>query len=130
MTLSLFSRTIRVKEVPTMAETPREVAAATIADAMSRLHLAERARLLSRLVAGVGVLALAVVSGGAFARYAAVARQSDFVVTLEDAARATRAQVYELVRYVQQSNPELIVRVRDELAWLLGAGPAHGATFA
>ena len=78
-----------------MAETPREVAAATIADAMSRPHLAERARLLSRLVAGVGVLALAVVSGGAFARYAAVARQSDFVVTLEDAARATRTQVYE-----------------------------------
>ncbi len=110
-----------------MADTTREVAAATIADAMSRLHLAERARLLSRLVAGVGVLALAVVSGGAFARYAAVARQSDFVVTLEDAARATRTQVYELVRYVQQSNPELFARVRDDLAWLLGGGPAPGA---
>jgi|APIni6443716594_1056825.scaffolds.fasta_scaffold1516457_1 hypothetical protein len=113
-----------------MADTPREVSAATIADAMSRLHLVERARLLSRLVAGVGVLALAVVGGGAFARYAAVARQSDFVVTLEDAARATRTQVCELVRYVQQSNPELIVRVRDELARLLGAGPAHGAASA
>jgi hypothetical protein len=122
--MSFFSRTLRVKEVPAMAETPREVAAATIVDALSRLHLAERARLLSRLVAGVGVLALAVVSGGAFARYAAVARQSDFVVTLEDAARATRTQVYELVRYVQQSNPELIARVRDELAWLLGGAPA------
>jgi len=113
-----------------MAESPREVSAATIADAMSRLHLAERARLLSRLVAGVGVLALAVVSGGAFARYAAVARQSDFVVTLEDAARATRTQVCELVRYVQQSNPELIARVRDELARLLGAEPAHGTASA
>jgi hypothetical protein len=122
--MSFFSRTLRIKEVPAMAETPREVAAATIVDALSRLHLAERARLLSRLVAGVGVLALAVVSGGAFARYAAVARQSDFVVTLEDAARATRTQVYELVRYVQQSNPELIARVRDELAWLLGGAPA------
>jgi hypothetical protein len=122
--MSFFSRILRVKEVPAMAETPREVAAATIVDALSRLHLAERARLLSRLVAGVGVLALAVVSGGAFARYAAVARQSDFVVTLEDAARATRTQVYELVRYVQQSNPELIARVRDELAWLLGGAPA------
>ena len=110
-----------------MAETPREIAAATIAEALSRLHLAERARLLSRLLTGVGVLALAVVGGGAFARYAAVARQSDFVVTLEDAARATRTQVYELVRYVQQSNPELIARVRDELAWLLGGGPAASA---
>ena len=113
-----------------MAETPREVSAATIADALSRLHLAERARLLSRLVAGVGVLALAVVSGGAFARYAAVARQSDFVVTFEDAARATRTQLYELVRYVQQSDPELLARVRDELSRLLGAGPAHGTASA
>jgi hypothetical protein len=121
MTMSLSSRILRVKEVPIMAETPREVSAATIADAISRLHLAERARLLSRLVSGVGVLALAVVSGGAFARYAAVARHSDLVVTLEDAARATRTQVCELVRYVQQSNPELLARVRDELVRMLGA---------
>ena len=104
-----------------MAETPREVAAATIAEALSRLQLAERARLLSRLLTGVGVLALAVVGGGAFARYAAMARRSDVFVTLEDAARATQAQVYELARYVQQSDPELIARVRDELVRLLGA---------
>jgi hypothetical protein len=121
MTLSSFSRTLRVKEVPTMAETSREVSAATIADAMARLHLAERARLLSRLVEGVGVLALAVVGGGAFARYAAAARRSDVFVTLEDAARATYAQIYELARYVQQSDPELIARVRDEVARILGA---------
>jgi hypothetical protein len=104
--------------------------AVTIADALSRLHLAERARLLSRLVAGVGVLALAVVGGGAFARYAAVARRSDVVVTLEDAARATRTQLYDLVRYVQQSNPELIARVRDELARLLRGAPSPGTSSA
>ena len=104
-----------------MADTPREVSAATIADAMSRLHLVERARLLSRLVAGVGVLALAVVGGGAFARYAATARRSDVFVTLEDAARATYVQVYELACYVQQSDPELIARVRDEVVRILGA---------
>lgn len=104
-----------------MAEIPREAAAARIADALPRLHLPERARLLSRLVAGVGVLALAVVGGGAFARYALAVRRSEVFVTLEDAARATHAQIYELASYVQQSNPELIERVRDELVRLLGA---------
>jgi hypothetical protein len=104
-----------------MAEIQRDDYAARIADALSRLHLAERARLLSRLVAGGGVLALAVLGGGAFARYAAVARQSEVFVTLEDAARASQAQVYELVRYVQQSNPELIAFVHRELVRLVGA---------
>jgi len=102
--------------------------AATIADVLASLHLVERARLLSRLVAGVGNLALAVVSGGAFARYAAVARRSDFVVSLEDAARATRAQVCELVRYVQQSNPELIARLCDDLARIGAVAATPGAS--
>jgi hypothetical protein len=121
MTMSLLPRILRAKEVPTMAALPRDASAATIADALSRLQLAERARLLSRLLTGVGVLALAVVGGGAFARYAAIARRTDVFVTLEDAARATHAQVYELARYVQQSDPALIARVRDELVRLLGA---------
>ena len=38
------------------------------------------------------------VSGGAFARYAAVARQSDFVVTLEDAAR-----IVSLINTIERS---------------------------
>jgi hypothetical protein len=121
MTLSSRVRRLRHKEVPIMAEIQRDDYAARIADALSRLHLAERARLLSRLVAGVGVLALAVLGGGAFARYAAVARRSEVFVTLEDAARASRAQVYDLVRYVQQSNPELIAFVHRELVRLVGA---------
>jgi Tfp pilus assembly protein PilN len=104
-----------------------QASAATIAETLSRLQLAERARLLSRLLAGVGTLALAVVSGGAFARYASIARRSDAFVTLEDAARATRAQLYELVRYVQQSNPDLVARVRDELARSAGASPVAAA---
>ena len=104
-----------------MPHVPREVPAATIAAVLPRVQLAERARLLSRLLAGVGVLALAVVGGGAFARYALAARRSDVFVTLEDAARATQTQVYEIAFYVQQSNPELVERIRDELMRIVGA---------
>lgn len=117
----------RTQRVPYPARDAETSPAATIADALSRLHLAERARLLSRLIAGVGVLALAVVSGGAFARYARVARRSEVTVTPEDAARATRSQLYDLVRYVQQSNPDLVARVRDELARYVGTAALAGS---
>ncbi|MDH4181089.1 MAG: hypothetical protein OEV46_03690 [Betaproteobacteria bacterium] len=87
----------------------------------SRACSPRSARQLSRLVAGVGVLALAVLGGGAFARYAAVARRSAVFVTLEDAARATHAQICELARCAQQSNPELIACVQGEALRLIGA---------
>jgi hypothetical protein len=67
-----------------------------------------RARLLGRLLGSVGPLALAVVGGGVFAKYLRHARWPEVPVSFEDAARATSSQVYELVRYVEQSNPHLI----------------------
>ncbi len=67
-----------------------------------------RARLLGRLLGSVGPLALAVVGGGACAKYLRHARWPEIPVSFEDAARATSSQVYELVRYVEQSNPQLL----------------------
>ena len=67
-----------------------------------------RARLLGRLLGSVGPLALAVVGGGVFAKYLRQARWPEIPVSFEDAARTTSSQVYELVRYVEQSNPQLI----------------------
>jgi hypothetical protein len=72
--------------------------------------------MLGRLLASVGPLALAVVGGGAFAKYVAHARWAEIPVSIEDAARATSGQVYELVRYVQQSNPQLFGQLLDVLA--------------
>jgi hypothetical protein len=89
---------------------------AIVADAFGRLNIGLRARMLGRLLASVGPLALAVVGDGAFAKYISHARWPEIPVSLEDAARATVSQVHELVRYVQQSNPHLCVQLLDVLA--------------
>ena len=88
---------------------------AIVAGAFDRLNIRLRARMLGRLLASVGPLALAVVSGGAFAKYVAQARWPEIPVTFDDAARTTSDQVYELVRYVQQSNPQLLGQLMDML---------------
>lgn len=96
--------------------------AARVADIFGRLNIRLRARMLGRLLASVGSLALAVIGGGAFAKYITHAT-SEISVSLEDAARATWGQVYELVCYVQQSHPRRFERLVDELA-RLGYGVA------
>lgn len=88
---------------------------AIVAGAFDRLNIHLRARMLGRLLASVGPLALAVVSGGAFAKYVAQARWPEIHVSFEDAARTTSDQVSELVRYVQQSNPQLLGHLMDAL---------------
>lgn len=89
-----------------------EIVAATF----ERLNIRLRARMLGRLLASVGPLALAVVGGGAFAKYVTQARLPEVPVSFEDAARATSSQIYELVRYVQQSNPQLFSHLLEVLA--------------
>jgi hypothetical protein len=82
-----------------------------VARAFERLNLSARARLLGRLLGALGPLALAVIGGGVFAKYLHQAREAEIPVSLDDAARATAAQVYELVRYIEQSNPGLLDRL-------------------
>jgi hypothetical protein len=81
---------------------------AVMASAFGKLNLERRARLLGRLLGSVGPLALVVVGGGVFAKYLRNARWPEVPISFEDAARATSNQVYELVRYVEQSNPHLV----------------------
>jgi hypothetical protein len=102
--------------------------AASVADGLSRLHLRIRARVLARLLASVGSLALAVGGGGAFAKYITTATVG-VTVSLEDAARATWIQIFELVRYVQQSNPRLFWRLRDEIARLASGGESAAPAY-
>ena len=89
--------------------------AARVADALLRASGAFRARMLARLLRSVGLLALAVIANGAFAKYVARAR-AEITVSIEDAARASWDQIYELVRYVQQSHPRRLQQVLDELS--------------
>ena len=88
---------------------------AAMARTFGRFDIPLRARLLGRLLASVGPLALKVVSGGVFAKYVHLARSPEIPVSFEDAARTTSGQVSELVRYVEQSNPKLIDKLLTAL---------------
>ena len=76
--------------------------------AFARLKLRQRARVLRRLLMPVGPLALVVLAGGAFAKYVRQARSRRMVVALEDVVRITPAQIVELARYVEQSEPSAV----------------------
>ena len=51
-----------------------------------------------------------------FSKYVAHARWPEIPVSLEDAARVTVEQVYEIASYVQQSNPQVLNQLLNLLA--------------
>jgi hypothetical protein len=104
--------------------------AVIVAASFDRLALRQRARLLGRLLASVGPLALAVLGGGAFAKYATHARWPEIPVSLEDAARATSGQIQEIVRYIEQSNPQVFNHLLGLLARDSATIAALGASIA
>lgn len=81
---------------------------AIVAGRFGEFDIGTRARLLGRLLAAVGPLALKVVGGGVFAKYVRHARSPEIPVSFNDAAHATSSQVRDLVHYVEQSNPRLV----------------------
>ncbi len=83
-------------------------APAIVASAFVKLDPKGRASLLGRLLGSVGPLALAVIGGGVFAKFLPDARMPAIQLSFEDGVLATSSQVYELARYVEQSNPDLI----------------------
>ena len=92
-----------------------------VAGIFTKLRLAQRVRVLRRLLMPVGPMALAVLGGGAFVKFVAQAHWPRMSISLADAARVTSNQIYELVRYVEQSNPHLV-------DWLLAALLQDGMT--
>lgn len=103
---------------------------AVVARAFSVSSLAVRARVLSHLLASVGPLALAVLAGGVFVKYVRHARWSEIPVSIEDAARATYSQVFELVTYVQQSSPDVAEQILAVLSRDTATMAALGASVA
>lgn len=101
-----------------------------VAASFDRLALRQRARMLGRLLASVGPLALAIVGGGAFAKYATHARWPEIPVSMEDAARVTSGQIQEIVRYIEQSNPQLFNHLLELLARDSATIAALGASIA
>jgi hypothetical protein len=112
------------------ASTRERSLAAVIASAFARAGLVLRMRVLRRLLAAVGPLALVVVGGGVFAKYLRQARCPEVPVSIDDAARASSAQVFELARYVEQSNPHVVAQVLDALARDTKVIAALGASLA
>ena len=104
--------------------------AAIVAATYNRLNLPTRARMLGRLLASVGPLALTVVGGGAFAKYVTHARWNEIPVSIEDAARATSGQIHEIVRYVEQSDPQMYSQLLNVLARDSATIAALGASIA
>jgi hypothetical protein len=82
-----------------------------VADALPVTSLPLRKWLLQRLLLPVGPLALTVLAGGAFAKYAQFARDLAIPVTLDDAARVTSNQLVEIARYLEQSDPAVLDQV-------------------
>ena len=95
-----------------------------VASAFTRLRIAERVRVLRCLLQPVGPMALAVLGGGVFAKYIGQARWPRMSISLDDAARVTASQVYELVRYIEQSDP---LAIQQALAVLARDGTALAA---
>ena len=101
-----------------------------VAGIFTKLGLAQRVRVLRRLLMPVGPMALAVLGGGAFVKFVAEARWPRMSISLTDAARVTSSQVYELVRYVEQSNPQSLQQVMVVLSRDSATVAAFGASLA
>jgi hypothetical protein len=84
-----------------------------------------RARLVSGLLRPLGVLAVAGVAGGAFARVLQHAPDGSWRVGLEDLAHISGHHVFELASFVEQRSPGAL----NALADLLGETPLHTAAF-
>lgn len=67
-----------------------------------------RTRMLACLMRPLGPLGLAAIASGAFASFLARATPTGLVVVIEDAARYSSAQVYELARFAEQVSPEAL----------------------
>jgi hypothetical protein len=104
--------------------------ASTIASVVPHTKLRLRAKALRRLLMPVGPLALVVLAEGAFARYAGSARWSRLSVSLEDAGRFTSNQIFELVRYVEQTDPTVLEQVAVVLSRDAAAMAALGVSVA
>ena len=127
-----ISRTVQCSQLarrtrPAQDTPPLPVLVASI---FTKLQLAQRVRILRRLLVPAGPLALAVLGGGAFVKFVGQARWPRMSILLEDAARLTSSQVFELVRYVEQSNPQALQQVMVVLSRDAATMTAIGATFA
>ncbi len=99
-----------------------------VADLYAEAAPPQRLGLLNSLLGPVGPLALVTIGAGAFANLLPQGRWHEVRASLEDAMRISSAQVFELARYVEQKNPELLLQLPKLLPGnALWAGSISGA---
>jgi len=84
-----------------------------------------RAKLLACLVRPLSSLSLMAVAAGAFARLLLAGGASGVTVAVEDAARFSSDQIFELARFVEQVSPAAL----QQFARLVAARPLGAAAF-
>jgi hypothetical protein len=70
-------------------------------------------------------LGLAAIAAGAFARFLFVGGAGGATVAIEDVARFSNDQIFELARFVEQVSPEAL----QQFAGLIAASPVGAAAF-
>ncbi len=97
-----------------------------VADVYQSAPAVERSRLLEHLMRPLGVLSLAVVANGIFAKLRFLSGWPDLRVSPEDANAIRAEDVFALVEYVQQASWD----VMQGLVKVLSDSPALSATAA
>jgi hypothetical protein len=125
----LLSLTHRASTLPpdASAHGPARSLAEVATRIYTQLSPRSRARMLGRMLEPVGSLALAVVAGGAFAKFIACSSRDPLVVSADEALRTTESQVYDLARYVQQRDPGFLAAVLAEARRWLRPGVPEAA---
>lgn len=70
-----------------------------------------RAKMVACLLRPLGPLGLAAIASGAFAGFMARGRLTEVTGAIEDAARFSRDQVFELAHFSEQVNPDALVQL-------------------
>jgi hypothetical protein len=70
-----------------------------------------RSRFIEYLLDPVGPLALLAIANGAFGHLLYRLRRDAVPISLDDVARITSSHVLELARYLEQSSPEVLLRI-------------------
>jgi hypothetical protein len=127
------SETIRLV-VATHAETrpvdDRSRAARLVVRLYAGMNAFQRSRLLIQLLRPLGPLARVAVASGAFAGLLGRGVGQSAVHALDDLARFSSEQVFELARFVEQVSPEVLRRIAGAIASNPAGAPALTAAAA
>ena len=121
----LEGRRRHAKPCGTVQTRPRPRVARLVSRVYGAAGAPLRARMLACLVRPLGSLGLMAVASGAFAGFLHRRSEGASGIPLDDLARYSNDQIFELVRFVEQVSPDAI----EQVAGLLADSPVGVAAF-